>query len=925
MTVIEQIKNRKLFQVAKELNLAHTTLMEFLNSNGFDTPKKHLSPVTQDMYEEIVKKFDQSRWRKHLEELSSEKEGVSRKASEDLREKELADILTSADTVEVKDEKPVKVSKPKPAKVVSKPAAEVKEESVKPVEIVTEKLEIAEPPAEIKAAEPVVPEDSKDISAAEEKVEDIVEEPSVQEVTKEKVAEKADEKRVPGEMRSVKTVVEEALELARRKPQQEFGELDKDDEEEKSDDDADKKKKRRRRRKKPRRPEAPSAAAIDIEKEKRAKTDKKKPVEEEKPSQKKRRRSKKKKVDIAEVESSIKETLAKLEDHGKGKKKKRKATDIDIIEEDDNILKVTEFISTQELANLMDIQVTQIIAKAMEMGLLISINQRLDKDTLELLADEFGFDIEFLSSFDEETEDPEMEADIEKLPRAPVVTVMGHVDHGKTSLLDYIRRSNIIAGESGGITQHIGAYKVQSDGRPITFLDTPGHEAFTAMRARGAQVTDIVVLVVAADDQVMPQTLEAIDHAQAAGVPLIVAINKVDKANAQPEKVKQQLADRGILVEQWGGKHQSAEISAKFGQGVDKLMEEIGLLADLSELKAPVACRARGVVIDAKLDKGRGSIATVLIQYGTLKVGDNFVCGQYFGKVRALLDERSKNIEKALPTDPVQVLGFSGTPQAGDVFTVMESEKEAKNISLKRQQLYREQSFRQIKIMTLDQISDQIKFGEISHLPLIIKGDVHGSVEALSDSLMKIQNDEVTVEVIRRGVGAVTESDVLLAAASGAIIIGFHVHANKNARDLAQREKVEIKSYRIIYDVIEDIEKALEGMLRPKVTEEITGEVEVRDIFKISAHGNIAGCHVTDGKIEKNNKIKVFRDGVEIFDGELDSLKRFKDDAKEVVSGFECGIKVKNFNDIKVGDVIQAYKFVETKRTLSDESERKAR
>jgi len=494
---------------------------------------------------------------------------------------------------------------------------------------------------------------------------------------------------------------------------------------------------------------------------------------------------------------------------------------------------------------------------------------------------------------------------------------MGHVDHGKTSLLDYIRRSNIIAGESGGITQHIGAYKVQYEGRHITFLDTPGHEAFTAMRARGAQITDIVVLVVAADDQVMPQTLEAISHAQAAKVPIIIAINKIDKPNAQPEKVRQQLADHNILVEDWGGKYQCAEISAKFGKNVDKLMDEILLLADLLELKAAVNCRAKGVIVDSKLDKGRGALASVLIERGTLKVGDYFVADQFAGKVRALLDERGNKIESGGPADPVVVLGFEGIPQAGENFFVTASEKEARGISMKRQQLQREQSFRQIKMMTLDQISDQIKFGEVKELPLVIKGDVHGSVEAIADSLMKLKSAEVGVSVIHRGVGAITEGDVLLASASHAVIIGFHVLANKKARELAQREQVEIKSYRIIYDVVDDVKQALEGLLRPEVKEQIEGEIEVREVFKVSAVGTIAGCYVQDGKIERTMKIKIYRGGVEIFDGELDSLKRFKDDVKEVASGFECGIKIKNFNDIKVGDVIEPYKIVETKRALN--------
>ncbi|MBC8278695.1 MAG: translation initiation factor IF-2, partial [FCB group bacterium] len=625
---------------------------------------------------------------------------------------------------------------------------------------------------------------------------------------------------------------------------------------------------------------------------------------------------KKKRVDAKEVDASIKETLAKLEDKGKHRRKKKKLVGSEEIEVETAELDVTEFISAQELANLMDIGVNEVIKKAMEMGLLISINQRLDQDTITLLADEFDYTVNFVSSVVEVLEEEIEEEAGTVAPRAPVVTVMGHVDHGKTSLLDYIRRSNIIAGESGGITQHIGAYKVDYNGRHITFLDTPGHEAFTAMRARGAQVTDIVVLVVAADDQVMPQTIEAINHAQAANVPIIIAINKVDKANAQPEKVRQQLADKNILVEDWGGKYQCTEISAKFGQGIDKLMEEILLLADMLEVTSAIDCRARGVVIDSKLDKGRGAIATVLIQRGTLHVGDNFVADQYAGRVRALLDERGKPVDQVGPSDPVQILGFEGIPQAGESFTVVSTEKEAKTISLRRQQLQREQSFRQIRMITLDQISERIKHGEVQELPLIIKGDVHGSVEAIADSLMKLKTDEVGVTVIQKGVGAITEGDVLLASTSHAVIFGFHVHANKKARELAAHEKVEIKSYRIIYDIVDDVKKALEGLLRPEISEVIQGEVEVRNLFKISAIGTIAGCHVSEGKITRNMKIKIYRDGVEIWDGELDSLKRFKEDVKEVASGFECGIKVKSFNDLKPGDIVQPYTIVETKRAL---------
>lgn len=896
MTVIETVKRRKLFQVAKELNLAHTTLMEFLNSNGYDTPKKHMSIVSQEMYEEIVKKFDQARWRKHLEAMSQAKEETKEKAAKDLRAKELDRILTKFERVKAEADTETLEKLEKAALEAEKEKAEeeiIESEKGGPTEVTAEieSPTIGEPPAEVEMKESV-------------EIEEIAEK-----IAKEDIK--------PREMLPVDEVVQEALKLARRKPKKDIVLAEAHPEEEEPLD-TEKKKKRRRRRKKPRRPEAPSPAAVDVEKERRAKFGKKVKESEEPEPKRKRRKSRRKKIDLKEVDASIKQTLAQIEDHGKGKRKKKRAVSEEMVEEEGNLLRVTEFISAQELANLMDINVTQIIGKAMEMGLLISINQRLDRDSIELIVDEFDYFVDFISSFDEEWEEIEEDEEAEKVPRTPVVTVMGHVDHGKTSLLDYIRKSNIIAGESGGITQHIGAYKVKFDNRQITFLDTPGHEAFTAMRARGAQVTDIVVLVVAADDQVMPQTVEAINHAQAAGVPLIIAINKIDKPNAQPEKVKQQLADRGILVEEWGGKYQCTEISAKYGQGVDKLMEEIILLDDMLELKAPVNTHAKGVIIDAKLDRGRGAIASILIQSGTLKVSDNFVCGQCFGKVRAMLDERSKNVDLALPSDPVQVLGFNGTPQASDLFNVIATEKEAKSISFRRQQLYREQSFRQIKTMTLDQISDRIKFGEINTLLLIIKGDVHGSVEALADALMKLYADEVTVEVIHKGVGAITESDVLLAAASGAVIIGFHVHANKKARDLAVREKVEIKSYRIIYDVIDDVKQAIEGLLRPDISEEIMGEAEIRDVFKISAVGSIAGCYVSDGKIERSTKVKIFREGVEIFVGEIESLKRFKDDTKEVVSGFECGIKVNNFNDIKVGDVVQAYKIVETKRTLAE-------
>lgn len=931
-------KKRKLYQVAKELNLAHTTLLDFLNSKGFDTPKKHMSLVTPEMYEEVVKKFDQNRWRKAQEDQEDFREVAKSKEAILLREQELDRILQSitdssdnetetsvsdSDAGSAADERP---SHDAGIREESHETESIGVEQFKDEDVISQALRMAKIDKNELEARKAKTKAAKSRKKKEEGADEImaVEPPPEEETAATIEPEAAEIVEESREMQPLENVVAEAIKLANRIPkvlkhvadESEEGKSKKTSKDAKGEKSGDEKKKAKRK-KKPRRPEKPSEAAIGLEREKRAKQGKKTgEAEAEEPKKKRRRGKKKKRVDAKEVDASIKETLAKLEDKGKHRRKKKKLVGSEEIEVETAELDVTEFISAQELANLMDIGVNEVIKKAMEMGLLISINQRLDQDTITLLADEFDYTVNFVSSVVEVLEEEIEEEAGTVAPRAPVVTVMGHVDHGKTSLLDYIRRSNIIAGESGGITQHIGAYKVDYNGRHITFLDTPGHEAFTAMRARGAQVTDIVVLVVAADDQVMPQTIEAINHAQAANVPIIIAINKVDKANAQPEKVRQQLADKNILVEDWGGKYQCTEISAKFGQGIDKLMEEILLLADMLEVTSAIDCRARGVVIDSKLDKGRGAIATVLIQRGTLHVGDNFVADQYAGRVRALLDERGKPVDQVGPSDPVQILGFEGIPQAGESFTVVSTEKEAKTISLRRQQLQREQSFRQIRMITLDQISERIKHGEVQELPLIIKGDVHGSVEAIADSLMKLKTDEVGVTVIQKGVGAITEGDVLLASTSHAVIFGFHVHANKKARELAAHEKVEIKSYRIIYDIVDDVKKALEGLLRPEISEVIQGEVEVRNLFKISAIGTIAGCHVSEGKITRNMKIKIYRDGVEIWDGELDSLKRFKEDVKEVASGFECGIKVKSFNDLKPGDIVQPYTIVETKRAL---------
>lgn len=631
----------------------------------------------------------------------------------------------------------------------------------------------------------------------------------------------------------------------------------------------------------------------------------------------------------AEIEEAIRETMAKMDESGSStarqqlrKRKKKERLEQELKEAEEtlaraNIIQVTEYLSTSELAVLMSIEVSALIQKCFELGMMITINQRLDKDLITLLADEFGFKIEFQKEYEVDALADTIDDEGKLLPRPPVVTIMGHVDHGKTSLLDYIRKASVVAGEAGGITQHIGAYQVKlDDGRLISFLDTPGHEAFTAMRARGAQITDIVVLVVAADDSVMPQTIEAINHALAANVPIVVAINKIDKPGADPTKIKTQLSEKGVLVEEYGGKYQSIEISAKAGTNVDKLLEKILVEAEILDLKANPDRNARGAIVEAKLDKGKGITATVLVQKGTLHTGDSFVAGNYNGRVKAMYDERGHKVAKALPATPVQVLGFDGMPQAGDVLVSMDSEREAKEIALKRQQLKREQDFRQVRFITLDDISKQIKEGKQVDLNVIIKGDVDGSVEALSDSLLKLGTSEVKVSIIHKAIGEITEYDVLLAAASSAIIVGFNVRPNLKARKLAESEKVDIRLHNIIYDVINEMKLALEGLLEPEKTEEILATVEVRETFKVPKIGTVAGCYVLDGKVVRNNKVRLLRDGFVVFDGHINALKRFKDDVREVEQGFECGISLENYNDIKVKDIIESYTIVETKRKL---------
>lgn len=622
------------------------------------------------------------------------------------------------------------------------------------------------------------------------------------------------------------------------------------------------------------------------------------------------------KVDQKEVEESVKKTLAQIDSLKRQKRyKKRERDEITEEVEPAKKLQVTEYMSVAELANLIGVKPAEVISKCLELGFVASINQRLDLDTLETIALEFGFEVEEIEEYGVKEEVEEVQ-DLRSRP--PVVTIMGHVDHGKTSLLDYIRKSNIIAGEFGGITQHIGAYEVVLPKGKITFLDTPGHEAFTAMRARGAQVTDVVVLVIAADDSVMPQTIEAIDHAKAAGVPIIVAINKMDLPGADSETIKHQIAKYGLIPEEWGGKTIIREISAKTGQGIDRLLEMVLLQAEMLELKADPFVNAYGVVIESRIDRGRGPIATVLIQKGTLRIGDIFVAGSYFGRVRAMLDERGNYMKEAGPSNPVQVLGLSGVPQAGDSFMVMKDEQEAREISSKRSRLKREQEYRSLEKAGIGTIYDQIAEGKVKELKVIIKGDVDGSVEALSDILERISSPEVKLRVIHKGVGAINESDVLLALASKAIIIGFHVHPDFRAREIAHREKVIIKFYNIIYEAEKDIKGLLEGLLEPERQEQISGTSEVRNVFKVSKIGQVAGVYVLSGSLKRGDQIRLIRDGINIYKGLISSLKRFKEDVKEVNSGFECGVKIENFNDLKTGDIIEAYEITELARKLEN-------
>ncbi len=880
----DSVKEKKLriYKFAAEYNLASELLIEFLQKKGYEV-KSHMTLLTEEMENEIRTHFkkDIEKAEKHYKKIS------------EFQKKRIE--VESAPVTEAKV--PEKSSE---EKIIKEKSAEIP---------------IVETEIQLKSDEGLVSKEA-DLKLTSEEPEKQVKAEDIEKIDKQKI-----EVQTVEQAPSFKTETELELE-AKKKGLTIVGKIELDKKEEITEQ------------------TSQTLAEVEEEEESKKKKKKKKKILKAKKKgktgeegadeivSKKKRKIKRLEIDKREVEEAIKRTMLSLDESAlseralirKKKRKEKQEQQEKLLEQkqlEQKKIKVTEFIAVGELANLMGVPVSEVIQKCINLGLMVSINQRLDVETITLIADDFGYEIELQDEYKADI-DADIQDPIETLkPRPPVVTVMGHVDHGKTSLLDFIRRTNVVAGEAGGITQHIGAYKVILDnGREISFLDTPGHEAFTAMRARGAKVTDIVVLVVAADDAVMPQTIEAINHAQAANVPIIVAINKIDKPNANVERIKQQLAERNILVEDWGGKYQCVEISAKTGKNIDLLLEKIILEADILDLKANPDRLARGTIIEAQLDKGRGITATVLVQKGTLKIGEPFIAGIVYGRVRAMFDERGKKVLSVGPSTPVLVLGFEATPQAGDIFIVVESEREAREISLKRQQLKREQDHRQMRLITLDEIANQISRGGVKELPIIVKGDVDGSVEALSDALMKLSNDEVTVKVIHKGVGAISEGDVLLAAASRAIIIGFHVRPNSNARKLAETEKVEIRLYNIIYDAINAVKSALEGMLSPVISEELVGTAEVRQIFKVPKVGTVAGCYIQDGKIVRNNNIRLIREGIVIYEGQLESLKRFKDDVREVEKGFECGLSIANFNDIKVGDIIESYKIIETRKKL---------
>ncbi len=916
----------RLNKVLRELNISLDRAVEFLAQKGVDVEARPTTKITKEVYTTLLDEFEKDKSKKVAShEISEEK----RKEKEDLRviqEKKEQDRLDQIAKRQELKSNFVDIEKPKSLGKIDLDSFSVSKKEPKKEEKSIKKIE-ASAPKKIKKVSTVTPKASAEESLKVAKKEVVA---SAESSSKEsQIKPLSDPSVIPVAENTIaaEAISEDEGETLKTKYQKLSGpkktgvviNLDEVNKKEKTVEDA-----RKRKRKRITKDIKPSSNTSNNRNNnnngnrnnRRGAGPRQEPVKKEEPTE-------------AEVQKQIRETLEKLQ--GKSNKSKgakyrrdkrvqhRQKSDEEIaqIQAESKLIKVTEFITVGEVATMMEITSTEIISACMSLGIMVTMNQRLDAETLSIVAEEFGFEVSFEKADQEENIVEDLDREEDLLPRAPIVTVMGHVDHGKTSLLDHIRNENVIAGESGGITQHIGAYGVSLEsGEKITFLDTPGHEAFTAMRARGAQVTDIAIIVVAADDNIMPQTKEAISHAQAAAVPIIFAINKIDKPDANPDKIKEALAGMNLMVEEWGGKIQSQDVSALKGTGVKELLEKVLLEAELLELKANPNRKSRGAVVEAFLDKGRGYVSTVLIQNGTLKMGDYMLAGKHSGKVKAIFNERGVTLNEAPPATPVSVLGLDGAPQAGDTFYVLEDEREAKQIAAKRTQLIREQSVRTQRHITLDEIGRRIALGEFKELNIILKGDVDGSVEALTDSLQKLSTGEIEVNIIHKGVGAITESDVLLASASDAIVIGFNVRPMGNARMIADKEEIDIRIYSIIYDAINDIKDAMEGMLSPEMREEITGTAEIRETFKISKIGTIAGCMVTDGKIYRNSGIRIIREGVVIHSGSLISLKRFKDDVKEVAKGYDCGLQVKSYNDIQIADVVECFQEVAVKKTL---------
>ena len=876
----------RLNKVLRELNISLDRAVEYLNLKGIEIDARPTTKITTEVYTVLLDEFETDKSKKVAsheigEEKRKEKESL--RIIQEKKEQERLDQIAKREEMKTNG---VAVEKPKTLgkidlEALNKPKPAKKTDEKKPEN--TSETTPAEPAPSVS---PSKEEEKKEVKATQPAESSSENEPQENETLKTQY------QKLSGPKKTGQTI---NLEEVNKK--------------EKTVEDA--RKRKRKRISKDVKPSKPTNTNTNRKRGTRpAAPQKEEPSDEE-------------------VQKQIRETLEKLQ--GKSSKSKgakyrrdkrsqhrqKSEEELAQIEAESKVLKVTEFITVGEVATMMGVSSTEIISTCMTLGIMVTMNQRLDAETLSIVAEEFGYEVSFEKTELEENIEEEEDSAEDLSPRAPIVTVMGHVDHGKTSLLDYIRKENVIAGESGGITQHIGAYGVTLENKQkIAFLDTPGHEAFTAMRARGAQVTDIAIIVVAADDDIMPQTKEAISHAQAAGVPIVFAINKIDKPNANPDKIKEALAGMNLMVEDWGGKVQSQDISALQGTGVNELLEKVLLEAELLELKANPNRKAKGTVVEAFLDKGRGYVSTILVQNGTLKMGDYILAGKQSGKVKAIFNERGVSLDQALPATPISILGLDGAPQAGDTFQVLEDEREAKQIAAKRTQLVREQSVRTQRHITLDEIGRRIALGEFKELNIILKGDVDGSVEALTDSLQKLSTGEIEVNIIHKGVGAITESDVLLASASDAIVIGFNVRPMGNARAIAEKEEIDIRSYSIIYDAINDVKDAMEGLLSPEIKEEVTGTVEIRETFKISKVGTIAGCMVTSGKIFRNSGIRIIREGVVVFSGELVSLKRFKDDVKEVAKGYDCGLQIKNYNDIKIGDVLECFQEVAVKKSL---------